>query len=611
MLDSGQGNAEQTPVRRRGRFSDADRRRPRRAEDDRDEASAAQEQPRSGRRRARDDNDSAAGAGATDSGAIHSAATDGAATNGAATDGGAAGNSAARHGDSPGTDAGAGGSGRRSRSSRGARRRAEEPPAGDQPSPELPADTTGEARREAASEATPVSPDATSAESGGSDDSGGWLEAALAELDRALSGIGVGASYSAEERPVSEQLPDVSLPEVGMPEVALPESPLGAERPADDGCVVVIDIARDGRRFAGPRAAAVVRSVADLVADQLPSGARSRFGDSDALVVTRAGWSRGDATGWMHRTLPALLDGFVAAEELPGAQLRVAVHDADGPVGAQLLQPLTDTRAPWADLTTSASEERGQKFRAARAERLEHGSRVRRTDAAEDTDHEGDSQGWPFSGDTQLADVEELSDDRPSGGRHGSGSAWSGGPARGDAGGRGRRHRADDTEDRAGDARRRTDQTQNGATGEPQRTLAGTGRAARRRSVESAAEGSAGSGSAGSGSAGNGAAGSWPAGTGSSRSRSASDGAASSDSVTSDSVTNTSATSRSGTSRSGSNGAGTNGAGSNGAAGHNATGDGAASGSTSAAAEPERAESTEGLGIADLLAGALAAYRGI
>ncbi|OLT00837.1 hypothetical protein BJF90_33790 [Pseudonocardia sp. CNS-004] len=322
--------------------------------------------------------------------------------------------------------------------------------------------------------------------------------------------------------------------------------------------MVVIDIARDGRRFAGPRAAAVVRSVADLVADQLPSGARSRFGDSDALVVTRAGWSRGDATGWMHRTLPALLDGFVAAEELPGAQLRVAVHDADGPVGAQLLQPLTDTRAPWADLTTSASEERGQKFRAARAERLEHGSRVRRTEAAEGTDQEGDAQGWPFSGDTEPADVEELlRDDLPGGGRHGSGRARTGGPARGDTGGRGRRHRADDTEDRAGDAQRRTDQTQNGATGEPQRTLAGSGRAARRRSAESAAAGSAGSGSVASGSAANGSAANGSATGGSTSNRSTSGG-------------------RSTAGRSAAQGSAAGGAEVGGSAGHGSTGNGSA-----------------------------------
>jgi hypothetical protein len=424
--------------------------------------------------------------------------------------------------------------------------------------------------------------------------------------------------------------------EAPLPEVALPESPLAAEQPADDGCAVVVDIARDGRRFAGPRAAAVVRSVAELVADQLPSGARSRFGDSDALVVTRAGWSRADATGWMYRTLPALLDGFVVAEELPGAQLRVAVHDAGGPVGAQLLQPLTDTRAPSADLTTSASEERGQKFRAARAERREHGSRARRSEAADDTDHEGDAQRWPFSGDTHAADVEALlrDEDVPSGGRHGSGGARSAGPERGDTGGRGRRHRADDTGDQAGDALRRTDHTPARAADEPQQTLVGTGRAARRRGAENAADGSAGSGSAGSGSAangsatggsvgngstgngsagdgsagsaGNGSGGSWAAGTGSSGSRSGSNGAASSNSVTSDSVADGAVANGAVANGAVANGAGSNGAGSNGAGSN-----GAAGGSTSAAAEPERAESTEGLGIADLLAGALAAYRGI
>ncbi len=96
------------------------------------------------------------------------------------------------------------------------------------------------------------------APAGAGDDSDGWLAAALAELDRTLSGIGLGESARTEDRP------------------------------QDNGCAVVVDIARDARRFAGPRAAAVVRSVADLVADRLPSGARSRFGDSDTLVDHRA-----------------------------------------------------------------------------------------------------------------------------------------------------------------------------------------------------------------------------------------------------------------------------------------------------------------------------------
>jgi hypothetical protein len=104
--------------------------------------------------------------------------------------------------------------------------------------------------------------------------------------------------------------------------------------------VVVIDVARDGRRFAGRRAGAVVRAVADRLTDRLPRGARLRLGESDALSITLPEWDQAAATEWMHRTLPGLLAGFDTGEDLPAAQLRAAVHDAEGPVGAQILQSL-------------------------------------------------------------------------------------------------------------------------------------------------------------------------------------------------------------------------------------------------------------------------------
>ena len=107
---------------------------------------------------------------------------------------------------------------------------------------------------------------------------------------------------------------------------------------------MVIDLARDGRRFAGRRAGAVVRTLADRLGDRLPSGARLRHDDADALSVVLPGWSRSPATEWMHRTLPGLFEDFVPDDDLPGTQLRAAVHDADGPVGAQLLQRLDRPR---------------------------------------------------------------------------------------------------------------------------------------------------------------------------------------------------------------------------------------------------------------------------
>ena len=106
------------------------------------------------------------------------------------------------------------------------------------------------------------------------------------------------------------------------------------------GCVVALDVIRGGRRFVGRRTASVVRAVADRLADRLPTGAQLRREDADALAVVLPGWSRAAATDWMRRTLPVLLEGHVADEDMSGMQLRAAVHGSDGPVGAQILQPL-------------------------------------------------------------------------------------------------------------------------------------------------------------------------------------------------------------------------------------------------------------------------------
>lgn len=139
-----------------------------------------------------------------------------------------------------------------------------------------------------------------------------WLSAALADLERI------------RQRP--------------KPTGAAPV--LEPVAPDVEGSVVAIDVVRDGRRFAGKRAAAVVRSLADRLIDRLPSGVRLRFDEVDALSVVLSGWEHGDAVAWMHRTLPGLLTGVTTGEDMPGAHLRAAVHDADGPVGAQIMQRL-------------------------------------------------------------------------------------------------------------------------------------------------------------------------------------------------------------------------------------------------------------------------------
>jgi hypothetical protein len=152
--------------------------------------------------------------------------------------------------------------------------------------------------------------------------SGSWLQNALAELDRAWGAAG-GQTH-----------PGPKSPEKSVPEPA----------PGAGGCVVVIDLARDGRRFAGRRAGSVVRALADRLGDRLPAGARVRHDDGDALSVVLPGWDRSPATGWMHSTLPGLFEDFVPDEDMPGIQLRAAVHDTDGPAGAQLLCRLDRSR---------------------------------------------------------------------------------------------------------------------------------------------------------------------------------------------------------------------------------------------------------------------------
>jgi hypothetical protein len=161
-----------------------------------------------------------------------------------------------------------------------------------------------------------------------------WLSAALADLERI------------RQRP--------------NPTGAAPVlEPVG---PDVEGSVVAIDVVRDGRRYAGRRAAAVVRALADRLIDRLPSGARLRFDEADALSVVLSGWERGDAAAWMHRTLPGLLTGVTTADDMPGAHLRAAVHDADGPVGAQILQRLDsgDSRSGEARTATNERKHAGR-----------------------------------------------------------------------------------------------------------------------------------------------------------------------------------------------------------------------------------------------------------
>ncbi|WP_433279678.1 hypothetical protein ACQPZA_08185 [Pseudonocardia xinjiangensis] len=126
-----------------------------------------------------------------------------------------------------------------------------------------------------------------------------------------------------------------------------------------EGTAVAIDLVREGQRFTGGSAGPVVRALAERLTDRLPPGARLRFDDADALSVVMPGRERAEAAEWMHRTLPGLLEGFEVDGDLPGTHLRAAVHGAEGPVGAQILQRLDsgDSRRGKAMTTTGKRDE--------------------------------------------------------------------------------------------------------------------------------------------------------------------------------------------------------------------------------------------------------------
>ena len=183
----------------------------------------------------------------------------------------------------------------------------------------------------------------------GTGDDDGWLSAALAELDK-VWGRPFGASDPGDRADTASRA--VTPESAAAQSSAAGPAAVGADA---EGCVVAVDVSRDGRRFAGRRAADVLQAAADRLREHLPTGARLRY-DSDTVSVVLAGWGRAPATDWMHRTLPGLLDGYESEHDLRGMQLRAGVHDTDGPVGAQLLQRLEDSSPRSRDSHSSADD---------------------------------------------------------------------------------------------------------------------------------------------------------------------------------------------------------------------------------------------------------------
>jgi hypothetical protein len=152
----------------------------------------------------------------------------------------------------------------------------------------------------------------------------GRLRGALDDLDRAWS--------------LASVEPEPADPEPVAPSTTWPD--------AAAGCRVVIDVARDGRRFAGPRAAAVLRTVADRLHPRLPAGAYLGADDRDGLWIELPIVQNAAAASWMHQTLPGVLDDLSLDHDLARLHLRSIVADETGPVGAQLLVRLDRAPSP-------------------------------------------------------------------------------------------------------------------------------------------------------------------------------------------------------------------------------------------------------------------------
>lgn len=156
-----------------------------------------------------------------------------------------------------------------------------------------------------------------------------WLAGALAELDRIW-----GTADSAADT-VGPPVPD----------------PVARE------CVVVLDLARAGKRLPVAAGGPTLQRVARRLVGRLPTEARLRDDAPDTLSVVLPSADRATASEWMHRVLPGLAEGLEVDEAAAsGALLRAAVHDADGVVGAQIMQRLDSPERAMGDHESGSGE---------------------------------------------------------------------------------------------------------------------------------------------------------------------------------------------------------------------------------------------------------------
>jgi hypothetical protein len=154
-------------------------------------------------------------------------------------------------------------------------------------------------------------------------------------------------------RPAKEVVPSAAPPApdpAPVDEAAAAEAPTEVGTTSTTGSVVVLDVVTDGARMTGRDVESVVAAVRTQLAAISPAGARLRKAEPAVVSVVLPGYGCVETAGWMRSVLPDLVAVLPAEGDLPGASLRASVHDAVGrPSGAEILQRLvrrSDPRPP-------------------------------------------------------------------------------------------------------------------------------------------------------------------------------------------------------------------------------------------------------------------------
>ncbi|MFB9385681.1 hypothetical protein ACFFTK_21230 [Pseudonocardia petroleophila] len=189
-----------------------------------------------------------------------------------------------------------------------------------------------------------------------------WLASALADLDRIWGrrpDSDDAAPADADREGAGASVTDAPITDAVLTDAPVTERPPGGasgDPAAAPECVVVVDLARAGERLPADESAPTVRRIARRLAQRLPAGGRLDRDAADAVSVVLADGDRGAAAEWMRWVVPALVDGLAVDAAVQGALLRAAVHDEHGVVGAQVLQRLDGGRArPSGDPAATAS----------------------------------------------------------------------------------------------------------------------------------------------------------------------------------------------------------------------------------------------------------------